>query len=195
MVIGFTRAAFSNEAGLGSASIAHAAAKTEEPVREGVVALLEPFIDTIVICAMTATVVIITGAYTDAPEGSDGAAVTMYAFENVPFIGHWFKFVLTACIVLFAFSTMISWCYYGERAWISLFNHETVLAFRLAFVVCVFIGSVTKLKEVLGFSDLMILCMAFPNIVGGLILAPMVRSRVVDYWTRYKTGQMQPVHD
>ena len=192
MVIGFTRAAFSNEAGLGSAAIAHAAAKTEEPVREGVVALLEPFIDTIVICALTATVVIITGAYVDAPEGAEGAAVTMYAFKHLPYIGGGFPFVLSLCIILFAYSTMISWCYYGERSWASLFGYRSLVIFRIIFVAFVFIGSVTTLKEVLGFSDFMILCMAFPNILGGLILAPMVKVKVKMYWRRYKSGQMQP---
>ena len=192
MVIGITRAAFSNEAGLGSAAIAHAAAKTDEPVREGVVALLEPFIDTIIICAMTAMVVIITGAHLDAPEDANGAAITMYAFQNLPFIGQWFPFVLSACIILFAYSTMISWCYYGERAWSSLFGYRSLFIFRLTFVVFVFVGSVTTLKEVLGFSNLMILGMAFPNILGGMILAPMVRSKVRDYWSRYKSGRMPP---
>ena len=194
MVIGFTRAAFSNEAGLGSASIAHAAAKTEEPVREGIVALLEPFIDTIVICALTATVVIITGAYLSAPDGTNGAAVTMHAFRQLPVIGRWFPFVLSACIVLFAYSTMISWCYYGERAWSSLFGHRTVVIFRIVFVLCVFVGSVTTLKEVLGFSDFMILCMAFPNILGCLILSRLVKSRTQDYWGRYRSGQLKRLH-
>lgn len=190
IIIGFKRAAFSNEAGLGSAAIAHAAAKTEEPVREGIVALLEPFIDTIVICAMTAMVVIITGAYVDSPVGADGAAVTMHAFRHLPYVGSWFPYLLSLCIILFAYSTMISWCYYGERSWISLFGNNTLLVFRVTFVAFVFIGSVTKLSAVLDFSDLMILCMAFPNILGGLILAPMVRSRLRDYWSRYRSGQM-----
>ncbi len=192
MIIGFQRAAFSNEAGLGSAAIAHAAAKTEEPVREGIVSLLGPFIDTIVICAMTAMVVIITGAYKDAPSDVSGSAVTMYAFQELPGIGVWFPYILSICIILFAFSTMISWCYYGERAWDSLFGNRSVIIFRILFVVAVFIGAVIPLKAVLNFSDLMILCMAFPNILGGLILAPMVKEKAKDYWTRYKSGQMEP---
>tara|TARA_Y100000588_G_scaffold391394_1_gene499854 strand:- start:6632 stop:8356 length:1725 start_codon:yes stop_codon:yes gene_type:complete len=192
MIIGFQRAAFSNEAGLGSAAIAHAAAKTEEPVREGIVSLLGPFIDTIVICAMTAMVVIITGAYKDAPANVSGSAVTMHAFQELPGIGEWFPYILSICIILFAFSTMISWCYYGERAWDSLFGNRSVIIFRILFVVAVFIGAVIPLKAVLNFSDLMILCMAFPNILGGLILAPMVKEKAKDYWTRYKSGQMKP---
>lgn len=192
MIIGFQRAAFSNEAGLGSAAIAHAAAKTEEPVREGIVSLLGPFIDTIVICAMTAMVVIITGAYKDAPADVSGSAVTMHAFQELPGIGEWFPYILSICIILFAFSTMISWCYYGERAWDSLFGNRSVIIFRILFVVAVFIGAVIPLKAVLNFSDLMILCMAFPNILGGLILAPMVKEKAKDYWTRYKSGQMKP---
>ncbi len=193
MITGFKRAAFSNEAGLGSAAIAHAAAKTDEPVREGIVAMLGPFIDTIVICLMTALVVIITSAHTEAPEGANGAAITMYAFHALPSVlGHVFPFILSICIVLFAYSTMISWCYYGERAWISLFGQRTLLIFRLVFVVFVFLGSIMVLDDVLLFSDLMILCMAFPNILGGIFLAPMVKRELNNYWQRYTRGQMVP---
>jgi alanine or glycine:cation symporter, AGCS family len=192
MMIGFQRAAFSNEAGLGSAAIAHAAAKTDEPVREGVVALLEPFIDTVIICFMTAIVVIITGAFEQAPQGADGAAITMHAFRSLPFIGDFFPYILTFCIILFAYSTMISWCYYGERAWGSLFGYSSVTIFRLVFIIFVFIGSVMSLSNVLDFCDLMILCMAFPNIIGGIILAPKVKRVVKDYWDRYRRGLMRP---
>ncbi|MDA0321533.1 MAG: alanine/glycine:cation symporter family protein [Verrucomicrobia bacterium] len=196
MVMGIKRAAFSNEAGLGSAAIAHAAAKTDEPVREGLVAMLGPFIDTIVVCLMTALVVIITGAWNDASIPREaGVALTTAAFGSVI---PWFPYVLTGCIGLFAYSTMISWCYYGERGWIYLLDHfggiglKTVIVFRLVFLAAIVVGAVNKLSDVLDFSDAMILSMAFPNIVGSAILAPRVLRKVKDYWARYKSGEMKP---
>ncbi|MFI4862111.1 MAG: alanine/glycine:cation symporter family protein [Phycisphaerales bacterium JB063] len=190
MVQGLKRAAFSSEAGLGSSAIAHSAAQQSEPVREGFVASLEPFIDTIVICFLTAMVVIVTDAY-KAPQfvGSEnGAAITMYAFQQTGALASWFPSVLSISIILFAFSTMISWCYYGERATSYMFGLKSLLAFRLLFVVCVFVGTVASLGQVILFSDLMLLSMAFPNIIGGIILAPMVKRKVADYWSRYKAG-------
>jgi AGCS family alanine or glycine:cation symporter len=197
IVMGVKRAAFSNEAGLGSAAIAHAAAKTKEPVREGIVAMIGPFVDTIIVCTMTALVVIITGTWSDdaivAQGGNIGAAITNAAFSSeLP----WFKYILTACIFFFAYSTMISWCYYGERGWIYLLDHfggaglKTLLGFRVVFVLFVFIGAVTNLGPVLLFADLMILCMALPNILGSIILAPHVLKVVREYWGRYTSGQM-----
>lgn len=195
LVWGVKRAAFSNEAGLGSASIAHAAAKTEEPVREGLVAMLGPFIDTMVVCMMTAMVVIVTGTWSDTSV-ADGVALTTTSFRTVL---PWFPAVLTVCIVLFAYSTMISWCYYGERGWIYLLDHfsgsglKSVVVFRAVFVFFVFVGAVTRFEQVLGFSDLLILCMAFPNILGSLVLAPELLSRLKDYWSRYTSGKMAEV--
>ncbi len=199
LIIGATRAAFSNEAGLGSAAIAHAAAKTDEPVREGMVAMIGPFIDTHIVCTMTALVVIITGAWSDpmigAGSGNIGVTLTTEAFRSAI---SWFPYILAICIILFAYSTMISWCYYGERGWIYLVDHfgkgkgqKTVIVFRLIFVAFVFIGAVTKIANVLDFSDLMILCMAFPNIVGSVILAPTLRKKLNDYWGRYSSGHMK----
>ena len=193
MVMGFTRAAFSSEAGLGSSAIAHSAAKAAHPVREGLVASLEPFVDTIIICFMTSMVVLITDAYV-APEligETNGTAVTLFAFSQTR-LGTWFPYVLSISVVLFAFSTMISWCYYGERAYGYLFGLRTILVFRLCFVACVFIGAVADLGPVLGFSDLMILSMAFPNILGGLFLIPKVRRSLREYWSLYRTGRMKP---
>lgn len=193
MVIGFARAAFSNEAGIGSAAIAHSAAKTNEPIREGMVAMVGPFIDTIVICFMTGMVLVITGAYNAPPvEGiaNEGVGLTMNAFQN-SFLGNWFPFVLSLCVVLFAFSTMISWCYYGERGWGYLFGYKSVIIYRVIFVVCVFIGAVTSLGNVVDFSDLMLLSMAFPNIIGGVILAPKVKRMLSEYWGRYHRGEMK----
>ncbi len=201
MIWGITRASFSNEAGLGSAAIAHAAAKTDEPVREGIVAMIGPFIDTIVVCSMTALVVIITGTWNDpaitSQGGNIGVTLTTEAFRSAI---SWFPYILAVCIALFAYSTMISWCYYGERGWIYLLDHlgsgiglKSVIVFRLVFVVFVVIGAVAKLTDVLNFSDLMILSMAFPNIVGSVILAPVVLRKVKDYWNRYQAGEMRPV--
>lgn len=187
MMTGFKRAAFSSESGLGSSAIAHAAAKTDHPVREGYVASLEPFIDTVVICFLTGMTVLITGAYQEA-EG--GAAVTLYAFQEVDFLASWFPFILAVCIILFAFSTMISWCYYGERAWSYLFGLKTLVIFRLVFVVFVFIGAVASLEAVIVFSDIALLSMAIPNMIGGIILAPMVKRKVQDYWKRFRAGEL-----
>lgn len=189
LVIGVQRAVFSNEAGIGSAAIAHAAAKTKEPVREGIVALLGPFIDTIVVCLMTALVVLITGVTGDpAYKGFEGAALTSAAFGTV--IG-WFPYVLSLSVFLFAFSTMISWSYYGEKAWEHLFGRRSTLLFKLLFLVCVFIGAIANLGAVLTFTDIMILCMAFPNILGALLLSGKVKRALSDYWLRYKSGQME----
>ncbi len=197
LVWGIKRASFSNEAGLGSAAIAHAAAKTEEPVREGLVAMIGPFIDTIIVCSMTALVVIITGTWNDPsiPQ-SAGVTLTTKAFESAI---SWFPVVLTISVGLFAYSTMISWGYYGERGWIYLIDHfggtglKTVIVFRVIFVLFVLVGAVHPLKAVLEFSDVMILCMAFPNIIGSIILAPRVLEKVRDYWNRYQSGEMEPV--
>ena len=191
LIIGFQRAAFSSESGLGSSAIAHSAAQQQEPIREGFVASLEPFIDTIVICFMTAMVVLITDAYV-APqlvEETNGSAITLYAFEQTR-LGAWFPYLLSVSIVLFAFSTMISWCYYGERAWGYLVGPGSLIVFRLIFVACVFVGAVASLGPVLDFSDVMLLSMALPNILGGILLAPLVRRRLKTYWARYKSGQL-----
>jgi alanine or glycine:cation symporter, AGCS family len=188
LIQGFRRAAFSNEAGVGSASIAHSAAATDEPVREGIVALLEPFIDTIVVCTMTGLVVVITGAYLG--EGSNGVLMTSAAFGSVL---SWFPYVLTFAVVMFAFSTMISWSYYGERCATFLFGPGASVPYKLVFLLCAFFGSVFKLGNVLDFSDLMILGMAFPNILGLFILSGDVKKRLDDYWGRLKSGEMKPV--
>ena len=187
-IIGITRAAFSNEAGIGSAAIAHSAAKTEEAAREGIVAMIGPFIDTIVICTMTALVVLLTGVYQDPTLQGKGAEMTATAFGSV-IPGA--EIVLAVIICLFAYSTMISWEYYGERAWEYLFGSQSLMAFRLLFVVFVFIGTVTQLSNVISFSDLMILSMAFPNIVGGIILSPLIKARLQEYWERLQRGEMQ----
>ncbi len=187
LITGFRRAAFSNEAGVGSASIAHSAAATDEPVREGVVALLEPFIDTIVVCSMTGLVVVITGAHEGDAEG--GVLMTSNAFATVL---PWFPKVLSLAVFLFAFSTMISWSYYGERCWTFLFGPQFSMVYKIMFLGFVVFGSVLKLGNVIDFSDLMILGMSFPNILGALLLSGKVSRTLKDYWSRYKSGEMQP---
>ena len=188
LIRGFRRAAFSNEAGVGSAAIAHSAASTEEPVREGIVALLEPFIDTIIICTMTGLVIVTSGVYTD--ESLTGIAVTAAAFATVI---PWFPIILSLAAVLFAFSTMISWSYYGERCWTSLFGTGSSLIYKLIFLVCVFLGSVFSLGSVLDFSDLMILGMAFPNILGCLLLSGKVREALDSYMNKLGSGEFKRV--
>ncbi|HSG71193.1 MAG TPA: amino acid carrier protein, partial [Planctomycetaceae bacterium] len=197
LVQGFKRAAFSNEAGVGSAAIAHSAAKTRYPVREGIVALLEPFIDTIVVCTMTALVIVITGAYSN-PEYSvmiaknQGAALTSQAMDQQI---NGFKYILSGAVVLFAYSTMISWSYYGERCWTYLFGDRSSMIYRVLFIVMVFLGSIVSSTNVLDLSDLMILGMAFPNILGILFLTGDVKRDLDDYWSRYKKGEFEVTAD
>jgi AGCS family alanine or glycine:cation symporter len=193
LVTGFQRAAFSNEAGAGSASIAHAAARTKYPVREGIVALLEPFIDTVVICTMTALVINISGAYNnpayaDLITGAQGAALTSRAFSETI---AWFPYVLSASVFLFAFSTMISWSYYGERCSVWLFGDASSNYFKALFLLFVFLGSIITSTNVLDFGDLMILGMALPNLVGVYLLHGKVRTALGTYWASYKAGELQ----
>ncbi|MDJ0773769.1 MAG: alanine/glycine:cation symporter family protein [Mastigocoleus sp. MO_167.B18] len=186
IVQGLRRSAFSNEAGIGSAAIAHSAAKTDKPIKEGLVALLEPFIDTVVICNMTALVIIITGVYNDPQyaelvKGSEGAALTSVAFGTAI---SWFPILLSLSVFLFAFSTMISWSYYGERAWEYLFGERSLIIYKILFLAAVFVGSVTKPQSVLDFSDVTFLAMAFPNLLGGYFLSNKVATDLAIYTTR-----------
>lgn len=191
LVVGFQRAAFSNEAGAGSAAIAHSAAKTDYPVREGIVALLEPFIDTVVVCTMTALVIVVSGAYNN-PEYAQlvtdraGAALTSRAFgEHIT----WFPYVLSAAVFMFAFSTMISWSYYGERCWVWMFGDGASNWFKALFLAFAFFGSITTSTNVLNFGDLMILGMALPNLIGVLLLSGKVRAALDDYWRKFQAGE------
>ncbi len=193
MVIGVRRAVFSNEAGAGSAAIAHSAAKTDEPVSEGIVALLEPFVDTVVVCTMTAVAIGVTGVYAT-PAGQElaaanqGAALTLMAFTTGG--PAWFAYVLYASVFLFAYSTCISWSYYGERCFVQLLGERSSLIYKLLFVVFTFLGSVVTATNILDFSDLMILAMAVPNLLGVFLLSGVIREELTDYWRRYKTGQL-----
>ncbi len=186
---GFKRAAFSNEAGVGSAAIAHSAVQTNRPVTEGFVALYEPFIDTIVVCTITALVIIITGTWDPSVDPSAGVQLTSKAFEST---FAWFPYVLTVAVMLFAFSTMISWSYYGLKAWTFLFgeNKATDLSYKLLFLIFVVIGSSMQLGAVIDFSDAMIFAMAFPNLLGCYFLLPVVKKELNEYWDDYKSGRL-----
>ncbi len=190
LIQGIRRATFSNEAGIGSAAIAHSAAKTTEPVAEGLVALLEPFIDTVVVCTTTALVIIITGMYVDAG-AADGIQLTSAAFASV---FSWFPYLLTVAVILFAFSTSITWYYYGERAFHYLVGDSgrADLIFKLTYLFTFVIGSAITLTEVMGIADAMILGMAFPNLVGLFILAPDVKKMLQSYLERLKSGTIKP---
>ena len=188
LVQGFRRAAFSNEAGIGSAAIAHSAVKTDHPASEGLVALLEPFIDTVVVCTMTALVLIITGnvaAENASLSQSQAILLTSSAFESVI---SWFPYVLTIAVVLFAFSTMISWSYYGYQAWSYLFGRSKRVEYTYKILFCIFviIGSAASLGSVLDFSDAMIFAMMVPNMVGLIILAPKVKEELNKYFALIK---------
>jgi AGCS family alanine or glycine:cation symporter len=196
LVTGFQRAAFSNEAGAGSAAIAHSAARTPYPVREGIVALLEPFIDTVVVCTITALVIVITGAYAnpayaDLVAANQGAALTSRAFgEHFT----WFPYILSAAVLLFAYSTMISWSYYGERCWCYLFGDGSTRIYQVLFLAFTFLGSIITATNVLNFGDLMILGMAFPNLLGVFLLSGKVRRDLDAYWTKFKAGEFKVYH-
>lgn len=189
LVVGFQRAAFSNEAGVGSAAIAHSAVKTDEPVSEGIVALLEPFVDTIVVCTMTALVLIFSGFAQDT-QGLAGSALTSAAFSSV---FPWFKYILLVAIILFAFSTMISWSYYGMKAWTFLFGNTRKMEnlYKILFLVFVVLGSSASLGAVIDFSDMMILGMAFPNILGLYFLSSEVKNDLKDYYKRLNSGEIK----
>ena len=185
LIQGFRRAAFSNEAGVGSASIAHSAARTTEPLREGLVALLEPFIDTVVVCTMTGLVIVVSGAYAN-PEAGESIAMRAFAFATV---FPWYPAVLSLTAVLFAFSTMISWSYYGEKCWEHLFGEKSVFLYKLLFLFCCWAGAVFNAASVLDFGDLMILGMAFPNVLGVVLLSGPLKKDLDSYMERLKSGE------
>ncbi|MDQ6955472.1 MAG: alanine/glycine:cation symporter family protein [Mariprofundaceae bacterium] len=192
IVQGFKRAAFSSEAGIGSAAIAHSAASVKYPVRQGMVALYEPFIDTIIICTMTALVIIITGVYAD-PEyaslvaESQGAALTAVAFGSVI---SWFPTVLSISVVLFAYSTMISWSYYGERCWTYVFGERFSMIYRWMFLVFIVLASMVSAGNILDFSDLLLLAMAFPNIIALYVLQDKIAEALKDYLSKLRSGAL-----
>ena len=206
LIVGFQRAAFSNEAGVGSAAIAHSAVKTRYPASEGLTALLGPFVDTVIICSMTAIVIIITNAkhklftygnldassnviLTGSNEPIGGVGLTSLAFDSA--IPH-FSIVLSIAIVLFAVSTMISWSYYGLQAWKYLFGKGKVsdTVYKLLFLVFLVVGASSSLEAVIGFSDAMIFAMVFPNIIGLVLLSPKVNQELKKYLSAIKMDKM-----
>ena len=190
LIQGFKRAAFSNEAGIGSAAIAHSAVRTNRPVTEGFVALYEPFIDTVVVCTITALVIIITGTWDPSVDPSEGVALTSAAFESTI---SWFPWVLTVAVLLFAFSTMISWSYYGLKAWTYLFGDSLItdITYKVLFLAFIILGASMQLGAVIDFSDAMIFAMAFPNVLGIYFLLPVVRQELDEYWADYKEGRLK----
>ncbi|MQA60268.1 MAG: amino acid carrier protein [Actinophytocola sp.] len=196
LIVGFTRAAFSNEAGLGSAPIAHSAVKTRYPATEGLVALLEPFIDTVVICTMTALTIVIANSqfWVDAKaeyvlngDKADGVTVTSSAFETaLP----WFPVILTVAVVLFAISTMITWAYYGQKAWTYLFGKSLLSERIYQTIFCLFIviGSVLTFGSVLDFTDAVLFLLALINIIGLYLLAPVVKRELARFRTSLRSG-------
>lgn len=181
---GVRRAVFSSEAGLGSAPMAHSAVRTEYPMRQGVVALLEPFIDTIVVCSATAVVVVLSGLYTS-PD-MEGVTLKVAAFEQ--FLPGFGKYLVALSVCLFAYSTAISWSYYGETGAQYAFGPKAVLPFKVLFCLCLFIGAVWKLGPVLDFSDLTFGLMAIPNLIALLFLAPKARELSAEYFASLKKG-------
>jgi len=187
LIMGFRRAVFSNEAGIGSAAIAHSTVKTARPVTEGYVALLEPFIDTVVICTMTALTLIFSGLYAN-PDHLEGAQLTSAAFESFAW---WAPYVLLLCMFLFAYSTLIGWSYYGVKGFDFLFGGITeritgkrVYAekfYQIVFLMVIIVGTTTSLTAIIDFSDMLVLCMSVPNILGLYILAPVLKKEVVEY--------------
>ncbi|PFG34765.1 alanine/glycine:cation symporter family protein [Sanguibacter antarcticus] len=190
LIVGFQRAAFSNEAGIGSAPIAHSAVKTKRPVTEGFVSLLEPFIDTVVICTLTALTIIIARpqSWLDGREDvatgglgpGNGVTLTSDAFETVL---PWFPVVLAVAVALFAFSTLITWAYYSQKAWTSLFGRTPVTEriFQVVFVLFTVFGSVLSLGDVVNLADAMLFLCAFINILGLYLLFPVVRNELREY--------------
>lgn len=196
MIYGIQRGAFSNEAGMGSAAIAHSASKNNEPVSEGIVASIEPFIDTVIICTMTALVLIFTG-YAEDTQGLTGVQLTSQAFKSSL---SWFPYVLLIAVTLFAFSTIISWSYYGLKGFDFLFGNYgeklfgsrkvTNIIFQLSYLTFIIIGASTDILTVMEFSDMMILAMAIPNIFGLFILAPEIKNDLNIYWKKLKSGKL-----
>ena len=204
IIVGFQRAAFSNEAGAGSAAIAHSAVKTKYPASEGVVALLEPFIDTVVICTMTALVIIFFNMDTGAFEYGNAVGSTVMLNDTGAYVGGvdltsmaydsvipGFRYVLTVAIILFAFSTMISWSYYGLQSWKYLFGRGKIAdtVYKILFLLFVVVGAAATLDAVIKFSDAMILALVFPNMIGLLFLFPKVKQELKKYMTDIKASK------
>ncbi len=181
---GVARGLFSNEAGLGSSPMAHAAATTNEPVREGLVAMLEPFVDTLVICSMTGLAIVVTGAYITAPEGVVGASLTAYAFSQS--IGDVGAIIVGGSLALFAFSTIIAWSYYGDRSVKFIFGEKAVLPYRIIYIILIVVGAIVPLQLVWNIADVTNILMAIPNLIALLLLSALVKKMKNEYFSKYK---------
>ncbi|WP_141999436.1 alanine/glycine:cation symporter family protein [Amycolatopsis cihanbeyliensis] len=199
LIVGFQRAAFSNEAGLGSAPIAHSAVKTRNPATEGLVSVLEPFIDTVIVCTMTALTIVIAKtqfwqdaktAYVDSGETPNGVTVTSQSFETVL---PWFPYVLTLAVALFALSTLITWSYYGQKAWTSLFGKSKTSEriYQIIFLAFVVAGSVLTVGTVIDFADAMLFLTALFNIIGLYLLMPVVKRELKSFRDKIKSGEIE----
>jgi AGCS family alanine or glycine:cation symporter len=186
LLVGVQRASFSNESGLGSAAIVQCVARTEEPVRQGIASMMGPFIDTVIICLTTALVIVLTGVY-EQGAGIQGVELTSRAFATVIPAA---PILLAVTVFLFAYSTMIGWAYYGIKSVTFLFGERVVyeMIFKLFFCFCVVVGCAVELKNLINFTDAMILSLAFPNIVGLYLLAPEIKADLKDYLARMKKG-------
>lgn len=186
LIMGFRRAAFSNEAGLGSSAIAHSTIRTREPVSAGMVALFEPFVDTVIICTMTALVIVITGAYANGGE-VEGVRLTSMAFASVL---PWFPYVLAFCVLLFAFSTTITWGYYGAKAasFLARESKAVLYGFKFFYLLMVIVGCTMQLTAIVDLADGLLFIMAIPNLIGLYLLAPVVRRELATYMERVRSG-------
>jgi AGCS family alanine or glycine:cation symporter len=189
MMTGFQRAAFSNEAGIGSASIAHSASRTSKPASEGMISLMEPFIDTVVVCTITALVLVFTG-YAENSQGLTASQLTNAAFTSE---FEWFKWILMVSIFFFAYATMLSWGYYGYKSWTYLWGNGLVSrrSYQIIYLLCTWLGAMVGLGAVMDFSDMMILGMALPNVIGLLIMAKEVREDMRQYFADLASGKIK----
>lgn len=180
---GVARGLFSNEAGLGSSPMAHAAATTNEPVREGLVAMMEPFVDTLVICTMTGLAIVVTGAYLNAPEDVTGASLTAYAFSQS--IGDAGAMIVGGGLALFAFSTIIAWSYYGDRSVKFMLGEKAVLPYRLVYTALIVVGAIVPLQLVWNIADITNILMAVPNLLALVLLAGLVKKLKTEYMRKH----------
>jgi AGCS family alanine or glycine:cation symporter len=178
---GIKRAAFSNEAGTGTAPMAHGAAKTTEPVREGLVAMIGPFIDTLVVCSLTAFVILSTGNWQ--VRGIQGVSLTSQAFEAT--LGDWGKLILVVVVLLFGISTMFGYSYYGKKCFIYLFGVEYARIYDVFYLIMLFVGATWSANMVINLVDTAFALMALPNMIAALVLAPRVMTAARDYFARY----------
>ena len=188
IITGVRRAAFSNEAGLGTAPMAHGAAKTNEPIREGLVAMLGPIIDTIIVCTMTALAIIITNTWQ--VSSADGITLTAQAFDtSIPFYG---KYILATCVIFFSMSTMFAFPYYGVKCLGFIAGTKYQNIYNYLFVAVILVGAISNLRVIIGFIDIAFALMAFPTVIATILLSPHVKRAAKDYFKRYKKEKMQP---